>query len=88
MQNLCNKWRLKVDADKTNVMHFRGKRTTCTKCNFKFDHNELKIVDQYKYLSIILQENLDYNVTTSVLAGAAVRALGAVISKFKSFRNV
>ncbi len=28
-----------------------------------------------------------YTVTTSVLAGAAGRALGAVISKFKSFRN-
>ncbi len=64
-------------------MYFRGKHTTCTKFNFKLDHNELKIVDQYKYLVIILQENLDYNVTTSVLAGAAGRALGAVISKFK-----
>ena len=63
-----------MNADKTNVMHFRHKRTTCTKFNFKFDHNELKIVDRYKYLGIILQENLDYNVTTSVLAGAAGRA--------------
>ncbi len=68
-------------------MHFRGKCITCTKFNFKFDHNELKIVDRYKYLGIILQENLDYNITTYVLAGAAGRALGAVISKFKSFRN-
>ncbi len=42
---------LKVNAHKTNVMHFRGKRTTCTKLYIKFDQNELKIVDQYKYLS-------------------------------------
>ncbi len=68
-------------------MHFRGKHTTCTKCYFKFDHNELTIVDQYKYLGIILQKNLYYNVTTFVLAAAEGRALGAVISKFKSFRN-
>ncbi len=88
VENWCNKWRLKVNADKTNFMQFRGKRTTCTTFNFKFDHNEPKIVDQYKYLGVILQENLDYNVTTSVLAGAAGRALGADISKFKSFRNV
>ncbi len=67
-------------------MCFRGKHTTCTKFSFKFDHNELKIVDRYKYLGIILQEHLDYNVI-SVLAGTAGRALGAVISKFKSFRN-
>ncbi len=55
-------------------MHFRGKCTTCTKFYFKFDHNELKIVDWYKYLGIILYE-LDYNVTTYVLAGAAGRAI-------------
>ncbi len=48
--NWCNKWQLKVNADKTNVMNFRGKRTTCTKFNFKFDHIELKIVDRYNIL--------------------------------------
>ncbi len=62
-------------------MHFRGKSTTSTKCNFKFDHNEPKIVDRYKYLGTISEENLDYNVITSVLAGAAGTALGAVIQK-------
>ncbi len=87
VENWCNKWRLKVNADKTNVMHFRGKCTNCTKFNYKFDHNKLKIVDQYKYCGIILQQNRDYNVTTSVLAGAAGRVLWAVISKCKSFRN-
>ncbi len=34
-----------------------------------------------------MQENLDYNVTTSVLAGATGRSLGEDISKLKSFRN-
>ncbi len=47
----------------------------------------MKIVDKYKYLGIILQEHLDFNVTASVLASAAGRALGAIISKFKSFKN-
>ncbi len=34
VENWCNKLRLKVNADKTYVMHFRGKCTTCTKFNF------------------------------------------------------
>jgi hypothetical protein len=34
-----------------------------------------------------MQENLDYNVTASVLASAAGRALCEVISKFKTFKN-
>ncbi len=45
VENWCNKWRLKINANKTNVMHFRGKNTTCTKLNLKFDYNELKIVE-------------------------------------------
>ncbi len=38
-ENRCNKWQLKVNADKTNVMHFWDKCTICTKFNFKLDHN-------------------------------------------------
>ena len=64
VENWCTKWRLKVNKDKTNVVHFRGKGTKCTDFNFLFDNNTLKIVD--KYLGIVMQENLDYNVTASV----------------------
>ncbi len=46
----------------------------------------LKLVDKYKYLGILLQEHLDFNIKASVLASAAGRILGAIISKFKSFK--
>ncbi len=48
----------------------------------------LNIVDRYKYLGVVLQENLDFKITEEVLAGAAGRALGAIISKFKCLKNV
>ncbi len=52
-----------------------------------FDKTVLNIVDRYKYLCTILNEHLDFSVTSSVLSGAAGRALGAVISKFKGFKK-
>ncbi len=59
-----------------------------TEFNFTFDNSPLNVVNKYKYLGIILEEHLDFNLTASVLANAAGRALGAVISKFKTLKNV
>ena len=84
----CKKWRLKVNTDKTNVVHFRKKNTQVTRFNFFFDGTSLKVVDKYKYLGTMLHEHLDYNVTSTILAAAAGRALGSVISKFKLLKNV
>ncbi len=49
-----------------------------------FDNTVLNIVDRYKYLGTILNEHLDFSVTSSVLSGAAGRTLGA----FKGLKNV
>ncbi len=43
-------------------------------------NTELNIVEQYKYLGIILNEFLDYDVTAQVLSDAANRALVSVIN--------
>ena len=51
---------------------------------FVFDNTVLSIVDRYKYMGTVLNEHLDFTLTFSILAGAAGRALGAVISKFKA----
>ncbi len=74
IENWCKKWRLKVNTEK---------RRSKTIFEFMFDNTVLNIVDRYKYLGTILNEHLDFSVTSSVLSGAAGRALGAVISKFK-----
>ncbi len=39
-------------------------------------------------MRVVLQENLDFKMTEKVLAGAAGRALGAIISKFKCLKNI
>jgi len=44
----------------------------------------LSTVEQYKYLGIVFNEFIDYNVTAQILADAANRALGSIINKYKS----
>ena len=84
----CQKWRFGVNKEKTKVIHFRNKRRPRSNAQFLFDESNLEIVSSYKYLGITLSEYLDFNVTANVLAGAAGRALGAILAKFKEFGNV
>ncbi len=69
-------------------MHFRNNRKKTTNFNFKFDRVSFHIVEKYKYLGNIFNEHLDFKVISTVLAGAAGRALESVISKFKALKNI
>ncbi len=46
------------------------------------------ICQQYHYLGIIINEHFSYEITATTLPVSAGTALGGVISKFKSFKNV
>ena len=84
----CCKWKMSLNIDKTKIVDFRNKRQQCTGLKFTFGNQDIQITSQYKYLGIVLDEFLDYNVTADVLADAAGRALGAVIGKTKQFRDL
>ncbi len=58
-----------------------------TNFNFKIDGVSLDIVKKHKYLGNIFNEHLDFKVISTILTGAAGRALGSVISKFKALKN-
>ena len=88
LYNWCRKWRLQVNYDKTKIVHFRGKNVERTDYNFKCGNNKLEIVHQYKYLGVVLDEYLDYKTTTEILASSAGRALGSVINKVKSNKDL
>ena len=50
--------------------------------------NELDIVDKYKYLGIVLNYHLDFDITVDVLSCSAGRALGCIINKFRYLGNM
>lgn len=84
----CNKWKLRVHYAKSAVVHFRNKGVRRTEYNFQIGTTTIGYVTSYKYLGIILQENLDFNVTAETLFNSGGRALGSMISKIHSFKDV
>ena len=81
----CAENRLKVNDDKSKIIHFRTKSAERTNFSFKCDETELETVTQYTYLGLLLNEHLDYNVTARYVAKAGNRALGLIIAKDKAF---
>ena len=76
MKQWCFKWKLKLNVEKSKIVHFRRKNVTRTEFPFHFGENELEIIDRYKYLGIIIDEYLNYDVTAQMLSDSAGRALG------------
>ncbi len=88
VNNWCKKWKLKVNRDKRKVVHFRKKKCKFIETQFYLGMDLVDICQQYQYLGIITNEHLSYEITATTLTESAGRALGGVISKFKSFKNV
>ena len=84
----CLKWRLLINEEKSQIIHFRPKGARRSDFLFNFGTFRLKFVEKYKYLGIILNEYLNYSVITKALSESAGRALGALINKFKKTKNL
>ena len=80
----CSEWQVIVNSSKTKVMHFRNKRRPRPNTSFSIDGNNLEIIGTYKYLGLVLSENLDMCVTVENMAKAGTRALGQLIGKTRS----
>ena len=83
----CKKWRMAVNIDKTNVVHFRSQDSNITQFDFFLGNDVVKIVSHYKYLGVIFDEFLLFDVCSSTLADSAVRALGSIRTKLKSLKE-
>ena len=88
ISNWANKWRMNINCSKSSVVHFRRKITPQTGYNFTFGGLALDKVNKYKYLGVMLHENLDYSVIANTLADAGGRALGSVINKYKKISGL
>ena len=82
------KWQLIVNKEKSKIVHFRQQYKNRTTSTFTLESEKLDIVEKYKYLGIVLHEFLDFKESTSCLAAAGGRALGAINSKFKHVKNM
>ena len=76
----CNRNDMTINCSKGIAVHFRPKSVQRTAYNFRCGNDNLGVVDKYTYLFLVLNEYLDYNVTTKVVAQNAGRALGLIVS--------
>ena len=46
----CYKWKMQINHEKSNIVHFRRKRVNRSSRRFKFGSKEMSVVNGYKYL--------------------------------------
>ncbi len=79
---------MQVNQSKTNVVHFFLKCQPRTNASYTFGIVDLNVVHRYRYLGIVFNEYLDFNVCVDILSDAAGRALGAVIGKSRHLKDI
>ena len=87
LHNWCSNWRMTINDDKTQVIHFRNRKVPKTTMSFHVGNEELKIVDSYRYLGATVNEFMETDVTGNVLADGASRALGKLLSTYYRKRS-
>ena len=83
----CKKWRMNVNSDKTQIVHFRPIRQPRSSFVWKYGEDVLQIVSTYRYLGVYLHENLDYKIMADAMSVAASRALGALRYKLNNLKE-
>ncbi len=53
-----------------------------------FNNEIVECMNKYKYLGISLDGHLDFNITVTVLASSASRALGSIYTKFAKLKGI
>lgn len=88
MEKWCREWRVKVNEEKSKIIHFRKARDLVTEYEFTINKVILGKVDEYKYLGVTLDYSLSFEKCFESLSDSGGRALGAIINKFKLLKNV
>ena len=64
----CNKWRLRVNPSKSQVVHLRQQPCPETSRSFQFGSCTLNTVPQYRYLGVVFDEFLNADIAAKTLA--------------------
>ena len=81
-------WRLRINYARSNVIHFHNKRKAPSNFAFRVEDQSAEYADVYRYLGIHMHDNLDFAEIAEILSQARDRALGAMISKVHSYKDI
>ena len=78
----CENWNLVINTAKTQVVHFRNRKSPRSAFQFSLNGVNLDTVQKYRYLGLVINEHIDMSETAKVVAQSATRALGVLINKY------
>ena len=81
----CKKWIMKINCDKTKIIHFRNPAVPRSECVIRCGNDPVSFIEKYKYLGLWLTEFLDKSLMAKELSKTAHRALGLLIAKAKAY---
>ncbi len=83
LKSWCDKWHMSLNTDKTEIIHFCTQSHSRIQYVFRYGDYDIKLVPLYKYLGLVLNEHLDYQLMAKVVVKSAKRELGFLIAKSK-----
>ena len=83
LHDWCKTWNMKINPEKTKIVHFRPPSKDRTEQKFSCGNDEILLVDKYKYLGLVFNEHLNHNIMAKCVADSANRALGVIIANLK-----
>ena len=72
--NYCNRWKLKVNIDKTKIMVFRKGGVLPRNLTFYYNGQQLEIVNKFEYLGVVFTASSSFSECKNTLAGQAQKA--------------
>ena len=75
----CSRWGMRVNAEKSAIIHFRRKSCLQTGHEFSIGGEVIPVVAKYKYLGCVIDEVLDLNAMMDDRVEAGRRALGSLL---------
>ncbi len=85
LDSWCTRWGMKINSSKTKIVHFRPESSHKPGVSYKCVKENLNVVYSYKYLGLIFNEHLDYQITAKMVVQSASQTLGLVIAKSKAY---
>ena len=75
----CSRWGMKMNVEKSAIIHFRKKSCLQTGHEFSIGGEVIPVVAKYKYLGCVIDEFLDLNAMVDDRVEAGRRALGSLL---------
>ena len=80
-------WRMVVNQDKSQIVHFRPPRHRVTDRNFTFGNHHLQTVNNYKYSGVMFDSFLTFSYNATILSNSARRAVGLLRFKLNHWNS-